>query len=160
MNLNKLIGSKNKKPQDWGGDQWKKEVNNKLNSLSLYPVSEESVGYFFMYGCVILRRGPTRTNTEFKNYEVPLRFVVGTNFGGTDSSNMTYIDFIHTQKTIDQPPSNAGQPVIQPTADPQNKNELKPDIEEKFKKLKKMFEEGLITQDDYNKKKEELLNQL
>lgn len=56
---------------------------------------------------------------------------------------------------------NASTPFAQPVAAPKPVEEAKPDeLTAKLKKLKTLFDNGLITQEEYNQKKMELLSEL
>jgi len=64
-------------------------------------------------------------------------------------------------KPVLETPPPAPEPVAPPAPAPAPVVEAKPDeLTEKLKKLKMLFDNGLISQDEYNTKKLELLSDL
>lgn len=121
-----------------------------LNSMA--SVTWEEVSFFVRNGWIVLKTGPARTQAAFRNYQLPMRFVFDLALydglaGGYSPTGMRYIDFTFTQEAAETPKSSV--------APEGGGTDLS--LEEKLTKLKQLLDNGLITQEDYDKKKADLL---
>lgn len=129
--------------KNWAGKEWDHDGSNR----------------FYWWGWNVIRIGPAAPVDGFEYYEIPMRLVYGfgtKDFVGQDKdSEYFWRDSIDFNYRVENPKNATSASVPTETA-----NHTDGDVYEDLRKLDELFKSGILTENEYNQKKEELLEKI
>ena len=106
-------------------------------------------------GWTVIKTGPARTEEGFQFYTIPIRIIMSFWNRYDDDFYLRWADVVHEEEKARAPGTET--PAADSKTEPAAEQD---DAFEKLKKLKDLLDNEVITQEEYDKKKKELMDQM
>ncbi len=142
------------------GESFGKAIKTDAEKAAHVDLLDAEIKQLLSTGWLVKKVGPTQTSTSFVGYKVPLKLYwimykyrsqseIAKNMGGT-MFTCDGIDILLSQVQEKPKPATQDVPAVTESKD----------IKQKLTELKALFDSGLITEGEYNKKRQEILDSM
>jgi hypothetical protein len=135
-------------------------ISQQISRAIPEKLSDNEIKDLLGNGWIVVKSGPTQTSTDFKGFKVPLRFywMLSMYSYPTETSKNARGDFkidcIDIVYTLAQDPKKAAAPENESSAGGSAT------MKEKLTELKRLYDDGLITEAEYNQKRQAYLDSM